>query len=111
MRGIGIALMVLLAGAACSPSNDLPVKTGVAPKDAPERKTLPAKCVEALTFDDECRAAFDRIWGQGAGANEAAALNSRRASSGWGSMRSEATPSTSLGTQPSNQLNDKAQGN
>jgi len=99
MRAVTLAVAVLITAAACSRSDDAPPKTGIAPKDAPERASLPPKCKEALSFDDECRALFDQIWGAGAGANEAAALNAARANSGWNRMRSDAAPAATIGTQ------------
>jgi hypothetical protein len=99
MRLRWLASFILITAVACSRSDDVAPKTGIAPKDAPERATLPAKCKQALSFDDECRALFDRIWGAGAGANEAAALNAARANSGWSRMRSQTEPAATLGNQ------------
>ena len=100
MRLRWLASFILITAVACSRSDDVAPKTGIAPKDAPERATLPAKCKQALSFDDECRALFDRIWGAGAGANEAAALNLRRAyGSGNAYKKSDVPPAPPLGTK------------
>lgn len=99
MRALSLTAAILITAAACSRSDEAPQKTGVAPKDAPERASLPPKCKEALSFDDECRALFDRIWGVGAGANEAATLNAARANRGWGQMRSDTKPTGAVGTR------------
>lgn len=103
MRCVAFVLVSALAvTSGCSrdeqASQQLPL--GYAPEDAPERANLPAKCKDALAFDDECRQIFDRIWGPGAGANEAAALNVRRAhGSGNAYKKSDVPPAPPLGTR------------
>jgi hypothetical protein len=101
MRGLAVVLgLAAVIASGCSEPSPQSGPIGYAPQDAPERATLPAKCKQALSFDDECRALFDRIWGAGAGANEAAALNLRRAyGSGNAYKKSDVPPAPPLGTK------------
>lgn len=98
MRRAFLMLAVALAVTACGSGEKSPAGTAVAPKDAPERVTIPAKCKDALTFDQECVELFDKAFGPGAGNNERARLNTERAY-GRDPKKSTAKPAPRIGTQ------------
>lgn len=100
MRRLAIIAGLALTAAACGRSGGPEITTGLAPDDAPERASLPAKCKQSRTFDDECRALFDKIWGAGAGDNESANLKIKGAyDDGNAFKKSTAEPAPELGIE------------
>src|SRR5687768_1307719 len=100
MRSVAMSLAVLLAVTACGRGEQSPPVAGgaVAPKEASNSVAIPAKCKDALTFDQECVDLFDRAYGPGAGSNERARLNTERAYGGRDPYKkSDAKPAPKIG--------------
>lgn len=101
MRVLGALLLAPLALVACSKENEAAQILAARPPavSAPERASFPAKCRDALQFDDECERLFDKTFGVGTGRAEKSRLNNKRALGSWDSVKSTVRPAASLGTQ------------
>jgi hypothetical protein len=100
MRTFAIACLVAVSVAACSDGNDATkILAAVAPPvTAPERSTMPGKCKDSLTFDQECSELFDKAFGNGVGSAERVRLINDRAYSGGNAYKpSTAKPAPKLG--------------
>ena len=100
MRTFAVACLVAVAVTACSDGNDATkLLTAVPPPaTAAGRSSMPEKCKDALTFDQECGELFDKAFGKGVGSAERVRLINDRAYSGGNAYTpSTAKPAPKLG--------------
>jgi len=100
MRAFAIACLVAVAITACSDGNDAAKLLAAVPPPAaaPGRSSMPEKCKDSQTFDQECIELFDKAFGKGVGTAERVRLINDRAYSGGNAYKpSTAAPAPKLG--------------